>query len=68
MTKRQFEVLKFIDDFLYTKGYSPSFQEIADGVGLKSKSNVHRIIQALLKDNKIRMKPARARNIEVLSG
>jgi SOS-response transcriptional repressor LexA len=34
-------VWRFINKFRIEKGYSPSHQEIADGVGIKSKSSVH---------------------------
>ncbi len=67
MTRRQHELLLYIKLFISVNGHSPSFKEMASGLGLKSKSGVHRLVQALLKDGKIKMQPARARNIEVIN-
>lgn len=47
ITKRQREVLDFIEDFIDSKRYSPSFQEIAEGVHLSSLSTVHKHITNL---------------------
>lgn len=47
MTKRQHETLTFIEAFIDANGYSPSFQEVKDHLGLASKSGVHRIVHAL---------------------
>src|SRR3990172_1611627 len=47
LTKRQREVLDFIAEFLRERGYSPSFQEIARGMGLNSLATVHKHISTL---------------------
>jgi repressor LexA len=46
-SKRQREILNFIAEFIETKGYSPSYQEIASGLGLASKGAVARHIESL---------------------
>lgn len=47
VTRRQREVLDFIQEFIAVKRYSPSFQEIAQGVHLKSLATVHKHISNL---------------------
>ncbi len=47
LTRRQKEVLDFIVGFIHSNGYSPSFEEIADGVGLASIATVHKHLTAL---------------------
>lgn len=47
LTKRQHEVLEFIAQFLADNEYSPSFEEIADGLGLASIATVHKHLTAL---------------------
>lgn len=47
LTRRQKEVLDFIAGFISGKGYSPSFEEIAEGVGLASIATVHKHLTAL---------------------
>lgn len=46
-SKRQREILNFVTEFMEIKGYSPSYQEIASGLGLASKGAVARHIDAL---------------------
>ena len=47
-------------------GVSPSFPDMQGGIGLRSKSSVHRLLQILIAQRKIRMLPHRARAIEVV--
>jgi len=47
LTKRQKEVLDFIADFIARQGYSPSYEEIAEGLGLASLATVHKHISTL---------------------
>ena len=47
LTKRQKEVLDFIADFVDEHGYSPSYDEVAQGLDLASLATVHKHIQAL---------------------
>jgi len=66
LTAKQRELLLLIDDRLKTGGISPSFDEMRDALGLKSKSGVHRLISALEERGFIRRLPNRARALEVL--
>ena len=47
LTKRQKQVLDFISTFVERNGYSPSYEELANGLGLASLATVHKHIQAL---------------------
>jgi repressor LexA len=66
LTAKQRELLLLIDDRLKAGGISPSFDEMRDALGLKSKSGVHRLISALEERGFIRRLPNRARALEVL--
>lgn len=66
LTTKQHELLCFIDDRLKDTGVSPSFEEMKDALGLKSKSGIHRLISALEERDFIRRLPNRARALEVL--
>jgi repressor LexA len=56
----------YLDEELRKKGVSPSFDEMKDALGLKSKSGIHRLITGLEERGFIRRLPHRARAIEVL--
>jgi repressor LexA len=66
LTRKQQELLTFIDARLRTDGVSPSFEEMKDALQLRSKSGVHRLINALEERAFIRRLPNRARALEVL--
>ncbi|WP_116090940.1 transcriptional repressor LexA [Sphingomonas crusticola] len=66
LTRKQHELLCFINDRLNETGVSPSFEEMKDALDLKSKSGVHRLISALEERNFIRRLPNRARALEIL--
>ncbi|WP_310476943.1 transcriptional repressor LexA [Sandarakinorhabdus sp.] len=66
LTRKQQELLIFIDDRLKSDGVSPSFEEMKEALNLKSKSGVHRLINALEERAFIRRLPNRARALEVL--
>jgi len=66
LTKKQHDLLQFIDNHLKSKGVSPSFDEMKDAFGLKSKSGIHRLITGLEERGFIRRLPHRARALEVL--
>ncbi len=66
LTRKQHDLLKFIDARLAEDGVSPSFEEMKDALALKSKSGVHRLINALEERAFIRRLPNRARALEVL--
>jgi len=66
LTKKQHQLLVFIAQRLNERGISPSFDEMREALGLKSKSGVHRLITGLEERNFIRRLPHRARALEVL--
>ena len=66
LTRKQHELLLYIDKHLSATGVSPSFEEMKDALDLKSKSGVHRLISALEERGFIRRLPNRARALEVL--
>jgi repressor LexA len=66
LTRKQQELLLYINRRLGEDGVSPSFDEMKDAVGLKSKSGIHRLITALEERSFIRRLPHRARALEVL--
>ncbi len=66
LTKKQHELICFINDRLAETGVSPSFEEMKEALDLKSKSGVHRLISALEERKFLRRLPNRARALEVL--
>lgn len=66
LTKKQHELICFINDRLDDTGVSPSFEEMKEALDLKSKSGVHRLISALEERGFLRRLPNRARALEVL--
>lgn len=66
LTKKQLELLVFINRCLARNGMSPSFEEMKDALGLKSKSGIHRLISGLEERGFLRRLPHRARALEVV--
>jgi repressor LexA len=66
LTKKQYQLLMFIDSRLKVVGVSPSFEEMKAALNLKSKSGIHRLITGLEERGFIRRLPYRARALEVL--
>src|SRR5512143_1972672 len=66
LTRKQYELLRFISERLKESGVPPSFDEMKDALDLKSKSGIHRLITALVERGFIRRLPHRARAIEVI--
>ncbi len=66
LTKKQHELLTFINSELQQHGISPSFDEMKEALNLKSKSGIHRLITALEERGFIRRMPHRARALEIL--
>lgn len=66
LTRKQHELICFIEDKLAETGISPSFEEMKDALGLKSKSGVHRLISALEERGFLKRLPNRARALEVV--
>jgi repressor LexA len=66
LTRKQFELLRFINDRMRESGVPPSFDEMKDALDLRSKSGIHRLITALEERGFIRRLPNRARALEVI--
>ena len=66
LTAKQHELLHFIQQKLDNSGISPSFEEMKEALGLKSKSGIHRLISALEERGFLRRLPNRARALEVI--
>ena len=66
VTRRQKEVLDFIGGFVERHGYSPSFEEIARGLSLKSLATVHKHVTNLQTKGVLQRGHNRSRSIDVL--
>ena len=66
LTKKQKNLLLFINKKLRSSGVSPSYEEMKDSLNLKSKSGIHRLISALEERGFIRKLPHKARALEVV--
>src|ERR1700742_2081936 len=66
LTRKQYELLMYIDHHLKQTGFSPSFEEMKDALKLKSKSGIHRLISALEERGFLARRRHRARALEVL--
>ena len=66
LTRKQHELLSFIDHHLKETGFSPSFDEMKDALSLRSKSGIHRLISALEERGFLSRRHHRARALEVL--
>lgn len=66
LTKKQLELLDFINKRLKRDGVPPSFDEMKDALDLRSKSGIHRLITALEERGFIRRLAHRARAIEIV--
>ena len=66
LTRKQHELLSFIDSHLKETGVSPSFEEMKDALSLRSKSGIHRLISALEERGFLRRHHHRARALEVM--
>jgi repressor LexA len=65
LTRRQKEVMDFLSQFITKHGYSPSYEEIAAGLGLASLATVHKHIQALESKQYVRRSYNHSRSLEV---
>ncbi|GJD78150.1 transcriptional repressor LexA [Methylobacterium gregans] len=66
LTRKQLDLLRFIQQRMRESGVPPSFDEMKDALDLKSKSGIHRLITALEERGFLRRLPNRARAIEVI--
>jgi repressor LexA len=66
LTRKQHELLMYIDQHLRDTGFSPSFEEMKEALRLRSKSGIHRLITALEERGFLKRRAHRARALEVL--
>lgn len=66
-TKRQKELLDFVDGFIKEHGYGPSYREVMNGLGYKSVSTVAIHIEGLISKGYLRKRDNSARSLEVVS-
>lgn len=66
-TKKQRELLIFIDQFIKEKGYSPSYREIMRGLNYSSVATVSLHINSLIKRGHLKKRDHSARSLDVLS-
>jgi repressor LexA len=66
LTKRQKEFLDFLAGFLEKRGYSPSYEEIAEGLSLASLATVHKHITALEAKNYLKRGFNQSRSLEIV--
>jgi repressor LexA len=66
LTKRQSEILSYLQDHIHGQGYAPSFEEIAERFGFQSLATVHEHLTNLERKGYIRRSYNESRSIEVL--
>lgn len=65
LTPAQQRTLDFIRAYWQRRGCSPSFTDIATGIGIRSRGVVHRYVQALIAAGRLRQHPGRKRGLEL---
>ncbi|HZS54421.1 MAG TPA: transcriptional repressor LexA [Bryobacteraceae bacterium] len=65
LTRRQKEVMEFLSKFIDQHGYSPSYEEMASGLGLASLATVHKHVQALEAKQYLRRSYNHSRSLEI---
>lgn len=66
LTPKQHKLLVFIDEFIKETGHCPSFEEMKEAVGLKSKSGIHALLNSLIERGFVRKLAHKARALEVI--
>ena len=66
LTKKQRDLLLYINERMSTGDIAPSFDEMKDALGLKSKSGIHRLISGLVERGYLERLPNRARALQVI--
>ena len=66
MTERQYKLLHFIKSFTDEKGFMPSYQQMCDGIGAKSKSQIHSLINMLEEQGFVKRVKGKTRSVEIL--
>jgi repressor LexA len=65
LTRRQKELIDFLAGFLEKRGYSPSYEEIAEGLGLASLATVHKHVSALEAKHYLKRGYNQSRSLEI---
>ena len=65
-TKKQTELLKYIDAFIAARGYSPSYREIMEGCGYNSVATVALHVNSLIKRGHLQKRDRSARSLEII--
>lgn len=65
LTRRQKELMDYLSGFIQRQGYSPSYEEIATGLGLASLATVHKHVQALETKQYLKRNYNHSRSLEV---
>ena len=66
MTKRRQLVLDFIRAYIKIHGVPPAYETVAKGLGMRSRSNIQRIVHRLQDDGYLRIKPHKFRSIRLV--
>lgn len=66
LTKRQKQILDFLQEYVAENGYAPSYEEIADHFGLSSLATVHEHLENLRRKGYIRKSYNESRSIELI--
>lgn len=66
LTPKQYKLLMFIDNSIKENGCCPSFEEMKQAVGIKSKSGIHALIEELIERDFVKKLPHKARALKVL--
>ncbi len=66
-TKKQRELLNFIEEFITAKGYSPSYREIMQGLDYTSVATVALHVNSLIKRGHLKKRDRSARSLEVVN-
>lgn len=65
-TPQMQKALDFIAGYIALKGYSPSYRDIADGLGLKSTNGAHRLVDSLRERGLVSILPRKSRSISIV--
>lgn len=65
LTRRQKEVLDYLAEFIEKNGYSPSYEEIAEGLSLSSLATIHKHISSLESKGYLRRSYNQSRSLEI---
>lgn len=65
MAESRERILRFVGEFIQSRGYSPTYREIAAGVGLKSVSTVLRHLEILKDEGRIDYVPTAPRTVHI---